>query len=151
MLLFAETSKNGIPSSSASCCPLSVETARFSSQSHLLPIKILLTPSVACCSTFENHVRMSRSHQLTSAGAKGTSSPTVERAFIGHVVHQQYPHSSSVVCRRDRPEPLLTRGIPYLQLYSLPVQLDGSDLEVDAYSGDEGWGKGVFAEPKQTT
>lgn len=94
---------------------------------------------------------MSRSRQLTSAGAKGTLSPTVERAFIGHVVHKQYPHSSSVVCRRDRPEPLLTRGVPYLQFYSLSVQLDGSDLKVDAYSGDEGWGEGVFAESKQTT
>lgn len=48
-----------MPSSSASCWPRSVETARFSSQSHLLPIRIFLTPSVACCSTFENHVRIS--------------------------------------------------------------------------------------------
>ena len=48
-----------MPSSSASCWPRSVETARFSSQSHLLPIRILFTPSVACCSTLENQVRMS--------------------------------------------------------------------------------------------
>ena len=58
-LTLAEVSMNLMPSSSASCCPRSVETARFSSQSHLLPIRILLTPSVACCSTLENHVRMS--------------------------------------------------------------------------------------------
>lgn len=59
MLLFALTSRKGMPSSSASCWPRSVLTARFSSQSHLLPIRILLTPSVACCSTLENQVRMS--------------------------------------------------------------------------------------------
>ena len=59
MLLFAETSRKGMPSSSARAWPRSVLTARFSSQSHLLPMRILLTPSVACCSTLENHVRMS--------------------------------------------------------------------------------------------
>src|SRR5690242_18649109 len=59
MLLLAETSRKGMPSSSARAWPRSVETARFSSQSHLLPMRILLTPSVACCSTLENHVRMS--------------------------------------------------------------------------------------------
>lgn len=65
MLLLAETSRNGMPSSSASACPCSTETARFSSQSHLLPIRILLTPSVACCSTFANQVRMS-AHLVSS-------------------------------------------------------------------------------------
>lgn len=59
MLLLAETSRKGMPSSLARASPCSVETARFSSQSHLLPIRILLTPSVACCSTFANQVRMS--------------------------------------------------------------------------------------------
>ncbi len=59
MLLLAETSRNGMPSSSASAWPCSVETARLSSQSHLLPIRILLTPSVACCSTLANQVRIS--------------------------------------------------------------------------------------------
>jgi hypothetical protein len=59
MLLFAETSRKGMPSSSARAWPRSVLTARFSSQSHLLPMRILLTPSVACCSTLENQVRMS--------------------------------------------------------------------------------------------
>lgn len=48
-----------MPSSSARAWPRSVLTARFSSQSHLLPMRILLTPSVACCSTLENQVRMS--------------------------------------------------------------------------------------------
>lgn len=60
MLDFAETSRKGIPSSSASCWPRSVETTRLSSQSHLFPIRILFTPSVACCSTLENQVLMSK-------------------------------------------------------------------------------------------
>lgn len=81
ILDFADTSMNGIPSSSASCCPRSVDTTRFSSQSHLFPINILLTPSVACCSTLENQVRMSvfvyvscgvlRNSQRTGKGRKG--------------------------------------------------------------------------------
>ena len=60
MLLLAETSRKEMPSSSARAWPFSWETTRLSSQSHLLPIRILLTPSVACCSTFSNQVRMSR-------------------------------------------------------------------------------------------
>ena len=32
----------------------------FSSQSHLFPMRILCTPSLVCCSTFENQVRMSK-------------------------------------------------------------------------------------------
>jgi len=59
MFDFADTSMKGMPSSSARAWPWAVETARFSSQSHLLPMRILLTPSEACCSTFENQVRMS--------------------------------------------------------------------------------------------
>src|SRR6185295_12108971 len=59
LLVFAETSRNGMPSSSARAWPCSVDTARFSSQSHLFPIRILLTPSVACCSTLANQVRIS--------------------------------------------------------------------------------------------
>lgn len=49
----------GMPSSSARAWPWAVLTARFSSQSHLLPMRILFTPSLACCSTLENQVRMS--------------------------------------------------------------------------------------------
>ena len=59
MFDFAEVSMNGTPSSCASALPCSSETTRFSVQSHLFPMRILWTPSVACCSTFWNHVRMS--------------------------------------------------------------------------------------------
>ena len=59
MLDFADVSMNGIPSSWARALPCSSETTRFSDQSHLFPMRILWTPSVACCSTFWNHVRIS--------------------------------------------------------------------------------------------
>lgn len=77
--------------------------------------------------------------------------PTVEGALVGHVVDKQYPHSTSVVRRGDRPEPFLACCVPYLQLHSLTVQLDGSDLEVDAYGRNKGRGEGIFAKSKKTT
>lgn len=58
-LSLALVSKNLRPNSSANCLPCSKVTARFSSQSHLLPIRILLTPSEACCSILACQVRMS--------------------------------------------------------------------------------------------
>lgn len=68
MLDLALTSRKGMPSSSARAWPFSVDTTRLSSQSHLLPIRILLTPSVACCSTLENQVRMSAQGLFVSRG-----------------------------------------------------------------------------------
>lgn len=62
---------------------------------------------------------------------------TVKRSFVGNIIDQQNAHSTSVVCRCDRSESLLPRSIPYLQFDSLTVQLDGTDLEVDANGGDE--------------
>mmetsp|Transcript_7998 Transcript_7998/g.32892 ORF Transcript_7998/g.32892 Transcript_7998/m.32892 type:complete len:206 (+) Transcript_7998:252-869(+) len=52
VLAFALVSKNGMPNSFASASPCSVEITRFSSASDLFPTKILLTPSLACCSMF---------------------------------------------------------------------------------------------------
>ena len=37
-----------------------------------------------------------------------------------------------VVVVRDRPEPLLTGGVPNLELHRFPVDLDLPDLEIDA-------------------
>lgn len=75
---------------------------------------------------------------------------TIERTLIRNIVNQQNPHRAPIIRRRDRPEPLLPGRIPYLQFDSLPVQLDGPDLEVDADGRDEGGGEGVFAEAQQT-
>lgn len=38
--------------------------------------------------------------------------------------------------RRDGPEPLLPRGVPYLQLDPLAINVDRADFEVDADGGD---------------
>lgn len=55
----ALVSRNRKPNSSASSLPCSSVTARFSSQSHLLPMRILLTPADACCSICACQVRTS--------------------------------------------------------------------------------------------
>src|SRR6266404_6165322 len=60
-LIFADVSMNLTPSSSASSRPWSSETALLSAQSDLLPMRILFTPSEACCSMFACQVRMSTS------------------------------------------------------------------------------------------
>ena len=58
-LTFADVSMNLMPSSLASSRPCSSVTAFLSVQSDLLPMRILFTPSDACCSMFACHVRMS--------------------------------------------------------------------------------------------
>lgn len=59
-LTFAEVSlKNIMLSSSASARPSSDVTVLLSVQSDLLPMRILLTPSEACCSILLFHPRMS--------------------------------------------------------------------------------------------
>lgn len=74
---------------------------------------------------------------------------TVETLLIRHIVDQQDTHGASVVCGGDCSEALLSRGIPYLQLDALTVQLDCADLEVNSDGGNEGRGEGVFAEAQQ--
>ena len=75
---------------------------------------------------------------------------TVKTLPIRNIITQQNPHGSSIIRCSDSPEPLLTRRIPYLQLDSLSVQIDGSDLEIDPDGGDEGGRKGVFGESQET-
>ena len=74
---------------------------------------------------------------------------TVKASLIRHIVDQQNSHGTSVVCGGDGPEPFLSCGVPYLQLYPLAVQLNRPNLEVDADGGDEGRCEGVFAEAQQ--
>ena len=80
----------------------------------------------------------------------GGQKRTVERALICNVINQQDAHSTSVICRRDCPEALLARRVPYLQLHALAVELDSPDLEINANGGDEGRCEGVLAESKET-
>ena len=58
-LIFAEVSINLMPSSFASSRPCSSVTAFLSVQSDLLPMRILLTPSEACCSMLACQTRIS--------------------------------------------------------------------------------------------
>lgn len=74
---------------------------------------------------------------------------TVEATLICNIVYQQYSHCAPVVRRCNRPEPLLPRSIPYLQLHPLPVELDSPDLEVYSDCSDEGRCEGVLAEAQQ--
>lgn len=81
--------------------------------------------------------------------AWGGEHHTVETPLIRNIVNEQYTHGAPVVGRRDGAEPFLPRGVPYLQLDALAVELDGADLEVDADGGDEGGREGVFAEAQE--
>eukprot|EP00601_Ochromonadales_sp_CCMP2298_P000657 CAMPEP_0173177186 /NCGR_PEP_ID=MMETSP1141-20130122/4857_1 /TAXON_ID=483371 /ORGANISM="non described non described, Strain CCMP2298" /LENGTH=183 /DNA_ID=CAMNT_0014099571 /DNA_START=298 /DNA_END=850 /DNA_ORIENTATION=- len=72
-----------------------------------------------------------------------------KRVSVGHVVHQEDALCSAEVRGRDGAEALLSRGVPYLQLDALAVQLDILDLEIDSYRRDEGGGEGVVGVPQQ--
>lgn len=74
---------------------------------------------------------------------------TIERSLIRHVVHEQNTHGAAVIRRRDGAKALLAGRVPYLQLHSLAVELDGTDLEIDADGGDEGRCEGVLAKAQQ--
>jgi hypothetical protein len=75
---------------------------------------------------------------------------TVEASLVCHIVDEQDAHGAAVVGGSNGAETLLAGRVPYLQLDTLAVKLDGADLEVDADGGDEGRGEGVFAEAQQT-
>jgi hypothetical protein len=86
----------------------------FSSQSHLLPIRILLTPSEACCSMLACHVRMSVIAVLGVRG-KARVGRTVKAALVRHVVDKEDAHGAAVVGGGDGPEALLAGRVPDLQ------------------------------------
>jgi hypothetical protein len=76
--------------------------------------------------------------------------PTLERSLVGHIVDKQDAHGPAVVGSGDGAEALLAGGIPDLQLDALAIQLDGSDLEVDADGRDERGRERVLTEAQQT-
>jgi hypothetical protein len=56
-----------------------------------------------------------------------------ECLLVRAVVHQDDAHRALVVGLRYRSEPLLPRSVPYLQLYSLLVNHDLLNLEINPY------------------
>ena len=54
-----------------------------------------------------------------------------EALAAGDVIHHDHAVRPPVVGAGDRPEPLLTRRVPDLQLHFLPVKLYCANLEVD--------------------
>ena len=54
-----------------------------------------------------------------------------EALAAGDVIHHNHAVCPPVVGAGDRPEPLLTRRVPDLQLHFLPVKLYCANLEVD--------------------
>ena len=55
----------------------------------------------------------------------------VETLLVGDVIHQHDAHGAPVVGRGDRPEPLLARSVPDLELDLFTVKLYCANLEVD--------------------
>ena len=75
---------------------------------------------------------------LRHPGAHG-----VEGAPVRDVVDEHDALRAAEVGPRDRPELLLARGVPDLELDALPVQIDRLNLKVDADGRDERRGKRV--------
>eukprot|EP00632_Arachnochrysis_sp_CCMP2950_P005168 CAMPEP_0185700974 /NCGR_PEP_ID=MMETSP1164-20130828/8228_1 /TAXON_ID=1104430 /ORGANISM="Chrysoreinhardia sp, Strain CCMP2950" /LENGTH=465 /DNA_ID=CAMNT_0028367945 /DNA_START=337 /DNA_END=1731 /DNA_ORIENTATION=+ len=73
----------------------------------------------------------------------------VERLEVRHVEDDDDAVRAAVVRRRDRPEPLLTRGVPDLQLDRLALELDRPDLEVHPDGRDVRLGVRVIGEAQQ--
>jgi hypothetical protein len=74
---------------------------------------------------------------------------TVERPLVCDIINQENAHCASVVGSGDRPEPLLSGCIPYLQLHTLAIQFNCADFEVDTDRGDEGWCERVLTEAEK--
>jgi hypothetical protein len=62
---------------------------------------------------------------------------TVEASLICDIVHEKYSHGAPVIRSSNGPKTFLSRGIPYLKLDSLAVQLDCPYFEINANRCDE--------------
>jgi len=73
----------------------------------------------------------------------------VEGLLIGDIVHEQDSHGTSVVGSSNGSEALLSSSIPNLQFYALALQVNGSDLEVNANGCDEAGRERVIRETQE--
>ena len=71
--------------------------------------------------------------------------------LISDIVHDNDSMGAPVVTARDGPESLLTCRVPDLQLDSLSLELNGTDLEVDSNRRDVGFSVGVICETEEQT
>jgi hypothetical protein len=62
---------------------------------------------------------------------------TIETPLVRDIIHEQYTHRASIICRRDRPESFLSSRVPYLQFHALAIEFYRADLEVYANRRDE--------------
>lgn len=93
-------------------------------------------------------LRMMKNRRM-GKGKEGGKKRTIKTPLIRNIINEQNAHSTPIIRRRDRPEALLPRRVPDLQLDALAVQLDRPDLEVDPNGRDEGGREGVFAEAEE--
>ena len=75
----------------------------------------------------------------------------MERPFISHIVNKEYAHCTTVVSRSDGTEAFLAGRVPDLQLDSLAIQFNCTDLEINANGGDERGSERVFTKAEETT
>ena len=74
---------------------------------------------------------------------------TVKTLLIRNIIDEQDAHGATVISGGNGTETLLTSGIPDLKLDALAIELDSTNLEVNANGGDERGRKRVFAESQQ--
>lgn len=86
-LTFADVSMNLMPNSSASARPCSSVTAFLSVQSDLLPMRILLTPSEACCSMLLCQVWISDDMNNAMQVRNTRMERTVEWSLVCYIVY----------------------------------------------------------------
>lgn len=115
--LLADVSKKGIESPSANSFATVYSTTFLSAMSLLLPTSSLFTPSVAyrsiSCSHCLTFAKVSHLHQRRfCAYGRMDRSPGKRPTLICNVVYDDNSMCSSVVRRRNRPESLLTGGVP---------------------------------------
>ena len=71
----------------------------------------------------------------------------VKRPSIGNVVDQHDALRAPKIGPRDRPELLLARRVPDLELDLLAAQMHGLDLKINTDRRDERRGEGVVGVP----
>ena len=102
--------------------------------------RTLLTDSEACCSIARIHVWMLWNVESTVTSYTCSSQSVCSSGVFvpSWSPHQHNPHRAAIIRGGYGLESFLACCVPDLQLDPLAIELDGSDLEVNADCGDEG-------------